>query len=428
MSEEKLTVAELLARRQQEGKTSETPRRRRRRSLEEGGVSVSELTGSIPRVKGSDPRRGAHALSNSEDDDKTKASDLLADEAAAKATAAGQEAEAPVGSAEVEVEEPAEETVAEAGTEAEADAEDTETVEPTAPAETAETVETEQGEEEQPAQAAQVAQAPTAQAPAAPKTPQAPEMPVPMAIPMEPRPVMVNSERAEITYTFTELRDFNDEAVKIGAPGPVAQAALTGSNSYDDRPTASIPVITEEIASAMAENKKTKAEAQTAEEAERARAAEATQAAEETSEATAVAEVTEPEATQAAAIAEPKAEAAAGTEESAAADVVKRDDDSASRAEVAEEEDYAEDNSLSVPLLLIQVFVGLIVGALIFFGFTMAWSSLPTVVTVIMAVVVTGGFVGLANYLRRKKDVATPILAGLVGLALTFGPWLIFQL
>ena len=51
MSEEKLTVAELLARRQKEGASSEPPRRRRRRSLEEGGVSVQELTGSIPRVK-----------------------------------------------------------------------------------------------------------------------------------------------------------------------------------------------------------------------------------------------------------------------------------------------------------------------------------------------------------------------------------------
>lgn len=345
MSEEKLTVAELLARRQQEGKTSEAPRRRRRRSLEEGGVSVSELTDSIPRVKGRDPRRGAHALSNSGNDDKTKASDLLADEA--------------------EVEAPAEEPAAQATQAA-----------PATPAAAAPAVQT--------TQAPAAAQAPTA--------PQSPEMPVPMAIPMEPRPVMVNSERAEITYTFTELRDFNNESVKVGKPGPVARAALTGSNSYDDRPTATIPIITEEIESAMAENKKAKAEA---------------------------------EATETATRAMPQIKAATDTEESAAADVVKRDENA---VEDAEDENYAEDNSLSVPLLLIQVFVGLIVGALIFFGFTMAWSSLPTVVTVIMAVVVTGGFVGLANYLRRKKDVATPILAGLVGLALTFGPWLILQL
>ena len=51
MSEEKLTVAELMARAAKEGHTSDTPRRRRRRSLEDGGVSVAELTGSIPAVK-----------------------------------------------------------------------------------------------------------------------------------------------------------------------------------------------------------------------------------------------------------------------------------------------------------------------------------------------------------------------------------------
>ena len=46
-----LTVAELLARAGRETGGGETPRRRRRRSLEEGGISVAELTGSIPAVK-----------------------------------------------------------------------------------------------------------------------------------------------------------------------------------------------------------------------------------------------------------------------------------------------------------------------------------------------------------------------------------------
>lgn len=51
MSEEKqLTVAEILARAQQENPEAGA-RRRRRRSLEEGGVSVAELTGSIKKVE-----------------------------------------------------------------------------------------------------------------------------------------------------------------------------------------------------------------------------------------------------------------------------------------------------------------------------------------------------------------------------------------
>lgn len=52
MSDEKqLTVAELLARSGKKAPTGGKSRPRRRRSLEDGGVSVAELTGSIPRVK-----------------------------------------------------------------------------------------------------------------------------------------------------------------------------------------------------------------------------------------------------------------------------------------------------------------------------------------------------------------------------------------
>lgn len=51
MSDKQLTVAELLARAANEGPTTDVPRRRRRRSLEDGGISVAELTGSIPAVK-----------------------------------------------------------------------------------------------------------------------------------------------------------------------------------------------------------------------------------------------------------------------------------------------------------------------------------------------------------------------------------------
>ena len=50
MSDKQLTVAELMARAAQEGNSPRESRPRRRRSLDEGGVSVAELTGSIPRV------------------------------------------------------------------------------------------------------------------------------------------------------------------------------------------------------------------------------------------------------------------------------------------------------------------------------------------------------------------------------------------
>lgn len=440
MSEEKLTVAELLARRQKEGAPSEPPRRRRRRSLEEGGVSVQELTGSIPRVKADEPRRGAHALSNA-DDDQTTTSDLLADEAAANAADEAQatepEVEAPEHSEAVAesvvVAEGADSSEHEVQAEAEAEADEVAEVaeEPVAPVAPA------APQQEQAAQST-----PTAQ-PAAPA--------VPLAIPMEPRPVMVNSERSEITYTFTELRDMADESQQLGEPGPVARAVLTGSNAYDDRPTASIPVVQDKVDEASEASVETDgvdgeqfAEAEAAQETATFEAADAdadTGAASKAAVAAAVApEVAQAEDTQAdieqaedapaeaAQVETTPTQAAADEKQAEPRDVVKREESKSSKGKAVARDGYAEDNSLSVPLLLIQVFVGLIAGALVFLGFTMAWSSLPKIVVVIMALVVAGGFAGMANYLRREKDKLTPILAGLVGLALTFGPWILFQL
>ena len=440
MSEEKLTVAELLARRQKEGAPSEPPRRRRRRSLEEGGVSVQELTGSIPRVKADEPRRGAHALSNA-DDDQTTTSDLLADEAAANAAEEAQatepEVEAPEHSEAVAesvvVAEGADSSEHEVQAEAEAEADEVAEVaeEPVAPVAPA------APQQEQAAQST-----PTAQ-PAAPA--------VPLAIPMEPRPVMVNSERSEITYTFTELRDMADESQQIGEPGPVARAVLTGSNAYDDRPTASIPVVQDKVDEASEASVETDgvdgeqlAEAEAAQETATFEAVDAdadTGAASKAAVAAAVApevaqaegaqadiEQTEDAPAEAAQVETTPTQAAADEKQSEPRDVVKREESKNSTGKAVARDGYAEDNSLSVPLLLIQVFVGLIAGALVFLGFTMAWSSLPKIVVVIMALVVAGGFAGMANYLRREKDKLTPILAGLVGLALTFGPWILFQL
>ncbi|MDK8810672.1 hypothetical protein QP978_07110 [Corynebacterium sp. MSK035] len=472
MSEEKLTVAELLARRQKEGAPSEPPRRRRRRSLEEGGVSVQELTGSIPRVKADEPRRGAHALSNA-DDDQTTTSDLLAEEAAANAAEEAQAAEPEVEAPEhseavadsVVVAEGADSSEHEVQAEAEAEAaaqeeEESEVAEADAEVAEAEVAEAEVAEAEadevtevaeEPA--APVAPAASQQEQAAQSTPTAqPAAPaVPLAIPMEPRPVMVNSERSEITYTFTELRDMADESQQIGEPGPVARAVLTGSNAYDDRPTASIPVVQDNVneeSEVSAESDDVDgeqlAEAEAAQETASFEAADAdadTGAASKAAVAAAVApEVAQAEDAQAdieqaedapaeaAQVETTPTQAAADEKQAEPRDVVKREESKSSKGKAVARDGYAEDNSLSVPLLLIQVFVGLIAGALVFLGFTMAWSSLPKIVVVIMALVVAGGFAGMANYLRREKDKLTPILAGLVGLALTFGPWILFQL
>ena len=84
---EKLTVAELLARNGRELGSADTGRRRRRhRNLEEGGVSVAELTGSIPVVQTEDDAASDESVAKAAD----KPADKAAPKAAAKDTVAAQ--------------------------------------------------------------------------------------------------------------------------------------------------------------------------------------------------------------------------------------------------------------------------------------------------------------------------------------------------
>nr|WP_269152499.1 hypothetical protein [Corynebacterium minutissimum] len=55
-----MTVAELLARNQKDRSGGEKSSRRRRRSLEEGGISVAELTGNLEKVKAT-PAEAKHS-------------------------------------------------------------------------------------------------------------------------------------------------------------------------------------------------------------------------------------------------------------------------------------------------------------------------------------------------------------------------------
>ena len=76
MSEDQqLTVAELLARAQKDNPDA-GKRRRRRRSLEEGGVSVAELTGSLKRVdaRPPEPKHSSVPIDPPEEQAKDKAS------------------------------------------------------------------------------------------------------------------------------------------------------------------------------------------------------------------------------------------------------------------------------------------------------------------------------------------------------------------
>src|SRR5699024_9500544 len=256
MSEEKLTVAELLARAEKrgEGATRSDRPRRRRRSLEDGGVSVAELTGSIPKVRADGPRRGAHAAPDELEETTAEAPEVeAAPEAPETAEAAAVEPEV--------ADAPESELEAVADDEPVAEAEVTEVPEITEDPVLDEAADDELAAAEyvdEPVTDDAVLDEDVAAEPAveevlleedvavedAAEESRAP-MAVPAAVPLDPRPVMSNEERGEVTYTFTKLHDADTGSWPVAEAGPVAREVLESSQAHDDRPTAVLPVIEE---------------------------------------------------------------------------------------------------------------------------------------------------------------------------------------
>lgn len=481
MSDEKLTVAELLARRDKErggsAEAAERPRRRRR-SLEEGGISVAELTGSIPRVNADGPRRGAHAAVEDDEQTEDRVADQVTETAetddSAEAAAAGESTEAPE-SAEVDesadvaevpdeadtaetesveeaVEEPAAEETAEEPVAEEA-------VEESAVGEPVEEPTAEDAVEE--AAAEESVTEPVAEQPVVVEEPRAPREPfsIPSAVPVDPRPVMANDETGEITFTFTKFHDARTGSEPVAEAGPMAREVLEGSMAYDDRPTNVIPVVEDdedeaEVAvddaasarewdgaddrafdgSAIADGTFTGGSAALADHVDDVPAAYRDHDVEYGAEyeddygsdheadydsgydadydSDHVAEYGEESV-------DPHASAASAT---AAAPAVK---ESGAPKSKKDREAYVEDNSLSIGLLIAQTIVGLLFGGLIFALFLVLWMALPKAVVAVIAVAFSFGLVIGVNLIRRERDRLTPVLAGIVGLVVSFAPYVL---
>ena len=116
---------------------------------------------------------------------------------------------------------------------------------------------------------------------------------------------------------------------------------------------------------------------------------------------------------------DPHASAASAT---AAAPAVK---ESGAPKSKKDREAYVEDNSLSIGLLIAQTIVGLLFGGLIFALFLMLWMALPKAVVAVIAVAFSFGLVIGVNLIRRERDRLTPVLAGIVGLVVSFAPYVL---
>ena len=478
MSEEKLTVAELLARRNQESGDSdgaaERPRRRRR-SLEEGGVSVAELTGSIPRVEAEGPRRGAHAIADDDDQVEVPAEALVGDTASAELPETAESPDSGYADELAAAEEFGDEPIESA------DPAQIEADEPAPVAESGEDAEAAEAE-----YADELAAAEPADEPVEPVEPVEPREPfsVPSAVPVDPRAVMANDETGEITFTFTKFHDARTASEPVAEAGPMAREVLEGSLAYDDRPTNIIPVVEGEDldeagagdgigdgertdiapadedrtgivsgdddrafdgsaiaggafaaggAGAMADHADDVPAASRERDEEFAahehEAHESDAPAYDAHEFDAHDRGVDPLAASAPAAAAPATWDSRPDREREREQEFESDrepeGDPRPKATKKSREDYSEDNTLSIGLLIAQTIVGLLFGGLVFALFMLLWMALPTAVVAVIAVAFAFGLVIIVNLLRRERDRATPILAGIVGLVVSFAPYVL---
>ncbi|AKK04054.1 hypothetical protein [Corynebacterium epidermidicanis] len=96
--------------------------------------------------------------------------------------------------------------------------------------------------------------------------------------------------------------------------------------------------------------------------------------------------------------------------------------------DVVEELEEAEDDKISLVSVVVMALVGVAVGVGLFIGFKVLWASVAPLLVAALAIAMTLGLVGVVHALRTEKDGLSMVLAGLTGLAVTFGPMLVAQL
>ena len=365
---EKLTVAELLARNAREGGRNASDRPRRRRNLDDGGVSVSELTGSIPVVKIDDEDgRGeaAEGAGNTADAESVVAGATGTPEGAVAERHGGHEADDPE---EAEAPEASEASGASGASESHEGFDEQSTIVQAVVPDSLLTSANPSGEfvavdaEDAEAVNGDAAEEYTADA-------------ADTAYADDTVDADTDVVEGEVVDDDTDATDIDDatDADEVDAPDEADDLAVVASAGAGATAGAG-----DLAASSLAEP-----------EADRASAA-------------------VPAAVPA------EAPAAAASKKTRAP----KDD------EIVE----YEDDTVSWPAVVAQSAAAVILGVLIFFGFTLLWDNLGTVLVLVMALVVTCVCVGVVHSLLRHRDTLLLVLTFVVGIALTVGPRLIMSI
>lgn len=87
-----------------------------------------------------------------------------------------------------------------------------------------------------------------------------------------------------------------------------------------------------------------------------------------------------------------------------------------------DELDESDNQKVSVLSVVLMVIIAIAVGVGLFKGFEMLWANMSMIITALLAVAATGAIVGIVHALRTERDGLSMVLAGAAGLAVTFGP------
>ncbi|WP_087117062.1 hypothetical protein [Corynebacterium urinipleomorphum] len=360
MADKQLTVAELMARAQQENPDAQ-PRRRRRRSLDEGGVSVAELTGSLKAV---DARPA-----------EVKHSSVPIDAEPAKTTKTVKPAEPSQQEKTEKQEKPEQSDKPKQQVKPKTATNGTAKVESPAPAQTEKTAAPAQKSTkiERTPQPVKPAPKPAAEPTPKPATTSVPK-PEPVKAQSQPTPARPEPRPQDETLTRGSFKAVAPQPSKTEQTGPISRVV-----SLEDRPATD----------SKAPGGKGVGEGS---------------------------DVDKP------ALRESDADTAT-TQESPVVRDEHLPEQPVYRAEDADQVEV--DNSVNPIMLVLLVFAGLVVGVLMFLGFQYLWASLNPFLAGVLALAVTGGVVMLVRAMKTGRDALTMTLAALAGAAMTFGPALV---
>ncbi|WP_284853636.1 tripartite tricarboxylate transporter TctB family protein [Corynebacterium sp. MSK072] len=402
--EKQLTVAELLARNNKDRTDKdEKTSRRRRRSLDEGGVSVAELTGSLKKVK-STPPEAKHTNVSIDDDapviraPKSKDEQAAEKNATAKPTSSKPAGSTPAGAKPAGAKSTAGKSAAGNPAAGQAGIGKPAQSRPSQP------------KSASPKPAAEKPSAGTPTASPAPKKNGKPSGPT-----ASPKPAA--GPASQPTAKPAPAQKANaQEGKKPAQSEPEDKASAKDAEKKSHQPSADDTAVMQRIGKSQSLQDKRKDAADAAE-----------SSAKETAGAAGAAGTGAAAATAAGAKdAGTKGKAAAPAQKPVAA--AKKPDDTGELSQVRDEEVTEEHEKLNPMSILIMVVVGIVLAIVIFKGFEVLWDNFPRIVVAILALGVTAIMVGVTHALRTARDGFSMFLAGLTGLILTFGPLLLVML